>query len=132
MHEWHRLCLADDVAIDGDTVTLTFRSERTQRVKVEAREHDYRLTSTVVGAAARRGVEERLGPDGAARLALRVFERNRSAPLVGFRIAASGKLAAEAYCPIAGVTREEFLVYLRAVAREADRMEYLLTGQDRN
>jgi hypothetical protein len=33
--------------------------------------------------------------------------------------------------PKVGLTRVEFLVYLRALAKECDRFEFQLTGEDR-
>jgi hypothetical protein len=57
------------------------------------------------------------------------WRRNRASSLVGFRV--DGKrLVAEAVAPAVGLTGAEFLVYLRAVAAEADRMELVLTGRD--
>jgi hypothetical protein len=57
------------------------------------------------------------------------WRRNRASTLVGFRVD-NKRLIAEAIAPVAGLTEAEFLVYLRAVAAEADRMELVLTGKD--
>ena len=48
---------------------------------------------------------------------------------MGFRVDQK-RLIAEAIAPTMGLTETEFLVYLRAVAAEADRMELVLTGRD--
>jgi hypothetical protein len=39
-------------------------------------------------------------------------------------------LIAEAWIPKAGLTAEEFQLYVRTVALESDRFEYVLTGKD--
>jgi hypothetical protein len=58
------------------------------------------------------------------------WRRNRVSNLVGFRVDASQRLLAEAVAPLVGLTQDEFVVYLMAVASEADRMELVLTAQD--
>lgn len=58
------------------------------------------------------------------------WRRNRVSNLVGFRVDAQQRLLAEAVAPTIGLTHEEFITYLMAVASEADRMELVLTAQD--
>jgi hypothetical protein len=58
------------------------------------------------------------------------WRRNRVSNLVGFRVDANQRLLAEAVAPLVGLTQNEFVVYLMAVASEADRMELVLTAQD--
>jgi hypothetical protein len=55
---------------------------------------------------------------------------NRVSNLMGFRVDASQRLLAEAVASLVGLTQDEFVVYLMAVASEADRMELVLTAQD--
>jgi len=50
--------------------------------------------------------------------------------LMGFRIDRRGRLVGEAWVPKAGLTGEEFQLYVRHLAVEADRFEYGLTGRD--
>ncbi|HEU5178897.1 MAG TPA: hypothetical protein VFU24_15710, partial [Burkholderiales bacterium] len=59
---------------------------------------------------------------------LRAWRRNRSSQLVGFRVDQRGRLVGEAWVPKAGLSAQEFQVYVRRVAAECDRFEYLLTG----
>jgi hypothetical protein len=40
-------------------------------------------------------------------------------------------LVGDSWVPKVGLTRVEFLVYLRALAKECDRFEFQLTGEDR-
>ena len=63
-------------------------------------------------------------------LPIQVWLRNRATALVGFRIDSRGRLVGEALVPKAGLTAEEFQIYVRAVAVQCDRLEYLLTGRD--
>src|SRR5687767_9734227 len=58
------------------------------------------------------------------------WRRNRSSALIGFRVDSQRRLIAEAIAPKYGLTNDEFLIYLRVVATEADRMELVLTGRD--
>jgi hypothetical protein len=63
-------------------------------------------------------------------LPVQAWLRNRGTSLLGFRIDRRRRLVAEAWVPKVGLTAEEFQMYLRAVAAEADRFEYSLTGKD--
>lgn len=56
---------------------------------------------------------------------------NRVAQLVSFRVDARGRVVASGWISKAGVTATEFLLVLRRVAVESDRLEFLLTGKDR-
>lgn len=58
------------------------------------------------------------------------WQRNRAMRLAGFRVDSRGGLVAESWIPRAGLTAEEFEVYVKTLAREADRFEFLLTGED--
>lgn len=51
--------------------------------------------------------------------------------LVGFRLDQKGRLVGEAWVPKAGLSRDEFLLYVKRVADECDLFEYHLTGNDR-
>lgn len=57
-------------------------------------------------------------------------QRNRSLDLVGLRIDERDRLVAQAWLPAVAITPEEFAVYVRTVAAEADRLEFWLTGAD--
>jgi len=59
-----------------------------------------------------------------------VWRRNRVSNLVGFRVDGQRRMLAEAVAPLIGLTQDEFVTYLMAVAAEADRMELVLTAQD--
>lgn len=119
--EWTSWCHGGDVHLDGDVLEVLVSKERRQFVRVHEEEEELVLTSRAAQAA------DASDLDG---LSLRLWERNRSTPLVGFRIDARGHVVAEAALPRVGLTRSEFHVAVRNLAVEADRLEYLLTGKN--
>ena len=119
--DWRDLCRAPRIAFEGDDVVVAFENQRTHRVRVREAEQHYELQAIVAKAAAVRDVKD---------LPLRIWQHNRAAQLVSFRIDGRGRVFAEGWIPKAGVTPEEFQLILRRVASESDRLEYLLTGKD--
>jgi hypothetical protein len=121
--EWTRLCKgARDLRVEGDTLDVRFaEGGRHHVVSVEDTGDAYRL----VGIVARRGVVTSI-PD----LALRVWRRNRTTALTGFRIDAKMRLLGESWVPKVGLEAEEFQLWVRTVAAECDRLEHALTGRD--
>ena len=118
---WARLCRAKDLTVDGVNVDVRFGDERRHRVTIEDRNEEYLISAIVVRQALAAAIPE---------LPLWSWIRNRATQLVGFRIDQQGRLRAEAWVPKAGLTAEEFQLYVRKVAAESDRFEYLLTGRD--
>ena len=118
--DWRRLCEGDDLLVGEAGVDVHFPDGRRHFVEVG----DERLNFALLGIVAQN--VEGLDVDDVSLLAWR---RNRDTLLVGFRVT-KGQLVGEAWVPKAGLTAAEFGVYVRAVARECDRFEYLLTGAD--
>lgn len=103
--------------VEGSSVTCWFADRDTGRkhvVRVQRHDGGLRFEATVATAK----TLDRMDEDP-ARWAWR---RNRASSLVGFRVDQK-RLIAEAVAPTIGLTEAEFMVYLRAVAAEADRME---------
>ena len=126
--EWAKLCRGDrDFEVDGDAGAIEVRlaEGRRHRVKVRDGREAYELRAVVVGAAKAREIG---GPD--CELALRAWRWNRGAQLVGFRVDERGRLVGEAWVPKAGLTGEEWRGWVRRVAGECDRVEFLMTGED--
>jgi hypothetical protein len=119
--EWPQLCRAKDLLVDGRYVDVVFADQRRHRVSVADEGEAFRLSAVVVRQAFVRSTPE---------LAIRAWRRNRATTLVGFQIDERGRLVGEALVPMPGLTADEFQLYLRAVAAECDRFEYLLTGRD--
>lgn len=120
--EWANLCEGEGIDVEGSDVTVTFHDGRSHRVTVAETTDEYRLQAVV----ARRAIAERMGRD----LPVDVWLRNRAISLVGFRHDSRGRLICEAHVPKAGLAAGEFQFYLRTLAIESDRFEYVLTGQD--
>ena len=118
--DWQRLLRGREFAVDGATV-LVHLGQRSHKVTVAERDESYEFSAVVVGASKARGI---------SKLSLRAWLRNRAAPLVGFRVDQRERLVAEAWVPKAGLTADEFRLYARTVARESDRFEFELTGED--
>jgi len=111
--------------VNGNAVVCWFGAKggsRRHTVRVIDCEDTIRLEATVVGPS----TLEQLHSDH--RMA--TWRRNRLTSLVAFRIDGRGRLLAEAAVPKVGLTPEEFKIYLRAIASEADRLELVFTGQD--
>jgi hypothetical protein len=110
--------------VEGCSVTCWFGdrdSGRKHAVRLQRHVDGLRFEATVATAKTLDRMDE--DPDRWA------WRRNRASSLVGFRVDQK-RLIAEALAPTIGLTETEFLVYLRAVAAEADRMELVLTGRD--
>ena len=123
MTEWRKFCVgAPDLMPDDAGVTLQFSNGRRQRINVLPGDGVIELR----GVVARRAVAAQI-----ERVALVAWERNRASSLVGFRVDDRGRLVGESWVPTPGLTRDEFLFYLRSAAAACDLFEYQLTGKDR-
>jgi hypothetical protein len=120
--DWVRFCSrAEDLTVTEPHVDVKFGDGRRHRVTVKDEGDSY----LIGGCVARQAVVTSV-PD----LPVRAWTRNRATQLVGFRIDRRQRLVGEAWLPKEGITREEFQLYLRRVAFECDRFEYLLSGRD--
>jgi hypothetical protein len=120
--DWQRLCHGAGFQISRNRIRVTFADLRQQLIRVSQTDATFELETTV----ARPGITRRLDePD------VQAWRRNRSTKLVGFRLNQDGALIGESWIPKVGLTPEEFCFYVRQLAAEADRFEFLLTGQDR-
>ncbi|MER7165773.1 hypothetical protein ABT336_06785 [Micromonospora sp. NPDC000207] len=120
--DWRKLCQADDLRPRGRRVKVSFANGRSHAVHVHDGPDGYLFTAVVADAEV---VQEW------DRLYREAWERNRHTRLVGFRIDADGRLVAHGWTPKDGLTADVFQTVVRAVAREADRYEFHLTGTDR-
>ncbi|MEU5563606.1 hypothetical protein [Micromonospora musae] len=120
--DWQRLCVAEDMKPKRQQVRVSFANGRSHAVHVQDVPDGYLLTAVVAGS------------DVVAqwdRLYRDAWERNRHSRLVGFRVDGQGRMIAHGWTPKDGLNAEAFQVLVRAVAREADRYEFQLTGADR-
>lgn len=121
MIEWKKFCCTQDISIDGDTIKVSFNNDRKHLVKAEEVNGEFRIWAIIARPAI---VAEQKD------LQLRIWQRNHASKLVSYRIDEKGRLVGEAWIPKAGLTADEFRLYVRTVAAECDRLEYLLTGRD--
>ena len=119
--DWARFCQAKDLSVNEPNVDVQFGDGRRHRVTIKDDGDVYMISGFVVRQAVVTSI-----PD----LPVRAWIRNRVTQLVGFRIDQRLRLVGEAWLPKAGLTSEEFRLYLRTVACECDRFEYILTGRD--
>lgn len=119
--KWQQLCRAKDFVVEGDKIDVRFTDERRHFVQVVEHEGHYELRTIV---ARRKALEHVADP------ALKAWRRNRSLALVGFQVDPNGRIVGASWVPKAGLTAPEFEMYVRTVARESDRFEFLLTGAD--
>jgi hypothetical protein len=120
--DWKRWCRGhEDIARDGNGVIVTFVGGRHHRIDVSDAGEAYELTGFVARPATLQAIPNAY---------LRAWERNRTTKLVGFRINRRGRLVGEAWVPKPGLGADEFLHYVRRMAAECDRFEYILTGKD--
>lgn len=110
-------------SIDGDVATIAFRSERAQKIRMLVRHDHYVFTSRILGS---RRVKNMTWSE----LARRVWPRNRRTPLVTFMLDKQGRLVGRVEHPQATLDQAELRAILLHLARECDRLEFLLTGRD--
>ncbi|MEU5724988.1 hypothetical protein ABZ783_24615 [Micromonospora sp. NPDC047738] len=119
--EWRALCDADDMHVKRHDIAVRFANDRSHTVRVQDLTDAYLVTAVVTHPEALAQVSE---------LARKAWLRNRHSSLVGFRVDEDGYLLAQAWTPKDGLTANAFQAVVRAVAREADRYEFQLTGTD--
>lgn len=112
--------------IDGDTVTVSLGGNRGQRVAIKRDGPYYLLRSSVLSSRevtrrARRWRE-------LARLA---WHRNAQQEVVAFGFSDQDQLIGQIRHPTEFLDVEELEFYIDTLARECDRFEYMLTGEDR-
>ena len=109
------------VTVDGVHVDVVFTSGRSQRVAIEEDETHVRLESVALGR-----IDESIGSAHVDELILRT---NHATETVGLR-RRNGALTAFVKVLRSTLDRDEALHAIVAVAREADRLEQLMTGRD--
>jgi len=120
---WHKYCKnQDNISVDGDTVTVQFAEKRRHQITVRNCGEIYDISGIVARKADIKGLDD---------LSVKVNKRNLNTKLAGFRVDQSGRLVGEAWVSKTGLGAKEFLFYIRRLAAECDRFEYLLTGSDR-
>ena len=120
--DWRDLTRRAGLKLQDGAIEVKAGAGRVQHLSVAEEEVDTIRVWTMV---ARRSVVEAL-----EKPELVAWIRNHHVDLVDFRIDSQGRLVGEATVPMAGLTVEEWSMYVRIVAQASDRLEYLLTGRD--
>jgi hypothetical protein len=125
---WRDWCRDKHVELEGDVVTYWFGTvgeSRQHRVRVIEREDAIAFEAVAVMPKVTTAMSES-GRDPHEE----AWRRNRPTQLVGFRVDGRGRLLVEAAMPKLGASEPEFRLFLSTVAKEADRLELVLTGRD--
>lgn len=121
-----RVSLPDGLVVHWSPglITVSFRNDRQQKIRYAERDARYHFTSRV---APPRAVKKL----GLGRVSKELLLRNRVTEVVTFGLGAKNGVEAWIIQRAATLQREELLYYVVLLAREADRLEFLLTGRDR-
>ena len=122
--DWKRLSRDAGLPVEESSLAVALGEGRRHKVSVEESVASglLRLWSIAAPPSAVAKVDEQ--PHIVA------WARNRASDLVGFKIDSRGRLIGEAWVPVDGIDAHEWAIYVLAVARACDRIEYLLTGRD--
>lgn len=104
-------------------LTVSFDSGRTQKIKYRREGDNYVFVSSVARPKA-------VGDIKLKHLAQRILARNRATEVVTFGLSPRGGIDAWINHRADTLEPEELKFYLKVLAREADRFEFLLTGKD--
>ena len=124
--KWLDLKKGVEWVVEGDEILVSLSTRgRRQRIHVVREDNQY-VFSTVVFAppSANRNRTQR------RRLAIRAWTRNAETELVNFMFDRVGRLVAEIRHPADHLDPVELEIYLKLLATEGDRYEYVLTGGD--
>lgn len=119
---WHRLAIASDIALHARSLLVRFDDGRSHRLSVIDDKNGWRLRGLIVRDAAKTYSST---PIHTAAL------RNRQLRLASLLVDEDGDLVGETLVPSAGITAAEFQILARHLAAECDRLEFMLTGADR-
>ena len=111
---------------EGDIIRVTLRDGgRSQKIRVSRDENRYVFRSVVLLASAVTQNSQHW-----RRIAYRAWRRNASQALVTFAFDDEGRLVGLVEVPVATLDHEELDLYVEVLAKECDRFEHALTGED--
>ena len=115
------------IEYEDGKVTVKFPNGRTQKLYIGLQDDRYILTSTVLGS---RQLNRRFrSPKRRAEL---LWRRNHETEVVTFTIDNHDRLIGLIDQVAGTMDPEEITFYVARLAQECDRLEYLLTGEDRS
>ena len=112
--------------VEGDDILVSLSTHgRRQRIHVGRGDNQYVFSTVVLGSpSANRTRTHR------RRLAIMAWTRNAETKLVNFTFDEAGRLVGEIRHPADQLDPVELEIYLKLLATEGDRFEYVLTGGD--
>jgi|TARA_B100000315_G_C14559803_1_gene579939 hypothetical protein len=111
---------------NGNVVTVDLkRTGRAQKVELVRTDDRYIFRSVVLPAT-----EVTKDDDRWRRIAYRAWRRNASKELIIFAFDENNSLIGLIEAPASTLDSEEIDLYIQTVAKECDRFEYALTGED--
>jgi hypothetical protein len=119
---WEKLANAKDIVIEPKGILVRFADGRSHRVMVIDQPDYWCLRGLIVRQASMAFDPEPL---------LAAAIRNRQLRLCGLSVDERKNLWGQCLVPKAGLDADEFQLCARHLAAECDRLEYLLTGRDR-
>lgn len=114
---WQQFVSGDGIKVlSGTRLKVTFPGGRSHKLRVSAEEDGWSLEGTIV--------------EGFGDHPFEWMTANRSLRLCAMEMN-EGNLIGTAWIPKAGMTGEEFMMIATHLAAECDRLEFQLTGEDR-
>jgi len=107
----------------GGEIVMMLPGGRRQVVHIRREDHRYILASRVI-------TRGRVKSFSSREIAEKIWDRNRYSDVVEFCIDEGGELVGRIEQVADTLDPEEFFFFLRRLAQECDRFEYLLTGKD--
>ena len=112
--------------VEGDDILVSLSAHgRRQRIHVGREDDQYVFTTVVLASASANRTRTHR-----RRLAIRAWTRNAKTELVNFTFDGVGRLVAEIRHLADHLDPAELEIYLKLLATEGDRFEYVLTGRD--
>lgn len=119
--KWIKWCKEADMSCQESTVQVTLSNKRYHKVDILEENDGIILEGKIHGS---------YKPENFHEFLLSLWERNRAIDICGFAFKENGAVVGRASLPMAGLTKTLLQSYVRKVAVECDRLEYLLTGRD--
>lgn len=107
-------------------VITVVTGQRSQKITIAKHNRNYVLTSVVLGTLKVKKTLKRW-----RELARLAWHRNAEHQLVTFAFDQKDRLVGQIRHPVDHLDYEELKIYVRSLARECDRFEYLLSGEDK-
>ena len=111
----------------ADIIVDMASSRRQQRIQISREGSQYVFSTLVLDATAMHRK-----PRYRRRVAIRAWARNAKTELVTFTFDRAGRLVGEIRHPADHLDTAELAIYLRMLATEGDRFEFVLTGKDQH